>query len=342
MNDDTLKDFDQNLDNSLEDLDNDDVELDLSEDNSDEIDEEKLQREPENLDNLMQQLQQEESDNNNTNNKQVNNDEQTIKQQQIKSKKNNNPQDLLDENGNVIAKAGAERRFYEENVRLKRERELFNTQVMPKLKSNYDAMVAKVTAYDNAIKSMNSGDLTPQDIQTGLDLIRQWKKSPQDTLKFLLTQAKSYGMNIDGIGGVDASAINQMLDEKLKPFIQEREANIRRQQIEQQSVNEYNNFIQRYPDAVNHTDELAYLLRKNPNMSLDAVYYMLRNHYSSKGYDFNTPLAEILQKSVNNKVNMTMPHTNPGNNVEKVTQTVAPINKSYDTIIKEVLKNAKK
>ena len=76
-------------------------------------------------------------------------------------------------------------------------------------------------------------------------------------------------------------------------------------------------------------------------MSLDAVYYMLRNHYSTKGYDFNTPLAEILQKSSNNKVNMTMPHTNPGNNIENITQKVAPINKSYDAIIKEVLKNAK-
>lgn len=332
--------FDQHLDNALSD--DDDFSLDLSDDEESYDDEETTATEPENLDAIMQQVQDGETKETDTTDKTINNSEQITKQQPTKPKRNNNSQDLVDANGNIIAKAGAERRFYEENVKLKRDRDIFNTQVMPKLRQNYDAMVARVKAYDDAMKSMQSGDLTPQDVQTGMDLIRQWKKSPQDTLKFLLTQAKSYGINIDGVGGVDASAINQMLDEKLKPFMQEREANIRRQQIEQQSINQYNEFIQKYPDAANHTEELAYLLRKNPNMSLDAVYYMLRNHYSTKGYDFNTPLAEILQKGVNNKVNMNVPNVNPGNHVEKITQTVAPINKSYDNIIKEVLRNAKK
>lgn len=341
MTDDTLDQFDENLENSL--TDDEDVTLDLSENGEDnENNEANDGGEPENLDDLMQELQKGESKTDNKTDTKVNNAEQINQQQQNKSRKNNNPQDLVDANGNIIAKAGAERRFYEENVKLKRERDIFNTQVMPKLRQNYDAMVARVKAYDDAMKSMKTGDLSPEDVQTGMDLIRQWKKSPQDTLKFLLTQAKNYGMKIDDIGGVDTAAISQMLDEKLKPFVQEREANIRQQQIEHQSIAQYNNFIQKYPDAEQHVDELAYLLRKNPNMSLDAVYYMLRNHYSSKGYDFNTPLAEILQKRATNQINMTMPHTNPGNNVEKVTQKVAPINESYDAIIRGVMRNAKK
>jgi hypothetical protein len=338
MSNETLDQFDQNLSTGLDD---DDVTLDL-EDETDETDEEISSTEPENLDELIKSQQELENKTDSEPNTQVNTTKQINEQGKNKSKGNNNSQDLLDGNGNIIAKAGAERRFYEENVKLKRDRDIFNTQVMPKLRQNYDAMVARVKAYDDAMKSMQAGDLTPEDMQTGFNLIRQWKKSPQDTLKFLLTQAKSYGMTIDGVGGVDAGAINQMLDEKLKPFIQERETRIRQQQIEQQSIQQYNDFIQKYPDAEKHTEELAYLLRKNPNMSLDAVYFMLRNHYSTKGYDFNTPLAEILQQSVNNKVNMNVPHVNPGNNVEKITQKVAPISESYDTIIKNVLKNAKK
>lgn len=338
MSNETLEQFDQNLSTGL---DEEDITLDLS-DETDEFDKEVGNTEPENLDELIKSQQEFENKTNSKSDPQINTTKQVDEQGKNKSKGNNNPQDLLDADGNVIAKAGAERRFYEENVKLKRDRDIFNTQVMPKLRQNYDAMVARVKAYDDAMKSMQAGDLTPEDMQTGLNLIRQWKKSPQDTLKFLLTQAKSYGITIDGVGGVDAGAINQMLDEKLKPFIQERETRIRQQQVEQQSIQQYNEFIQRYPDAEKHTDELAYLLRKNPNMSLDAVYFMLRNHYSTKGYDFNTPLAEILQKGVNNKVNMNMPHVNPGNNVEKITQKVAPISESYDTIIKNVLKNAKK
>ena len=342
MSNETLDQFDQSFNEALTDVEDTDDTLDLTDNVQNEDNKTTEVGEPESLDDLMQQIQEGKSEKSDLSDKKVDNTEQTSKQQPNKSKRNNNSQDLLDENGNVIAKAGAERRFYEENIKLKRDRDIFNTQVMPKLRQNYDAMVSRVKAYEDAMKSMQSGDLTPQDIQTGMELIRQWKKSPQDTLKFLLTQAKSYGINVEGFGGVDVSAINQMLDEKLKPFIQEREANLQRQQIHDQSIKQYNDFIQRYPDAEKHTEELAYLLRKNPSMSLDAVYFMLRNHYSTKGYDFNTPLAEILQKNAKTQVNMTMPHTNPGNNVEKVTQTVAPINKSYDTIIREVLKNAKK
>ena len=56
-------------------------------------------------------------------------------------------------------------------------------------------------------------------------------------------------------------------------------------------------FYNRYPDAKIHANELAYLYKKNPNLSLDAVYYQLRNHYLERGYDFNTPLAEIVNKT---------------------------------------------
>lgn len=339
MSNETLDQFDKNLSTGLDD--DEDITLDLEDDTDDTVEPSKTE-EPSNLEDLIKDAQGLETKTNSPDNTEVNQTKQTNEQKSIKLKRNNNSQDLVDENGNIIAKAGAERRFYEENVKLKRDRDIFNTQVMPKLRQNYDAMVARVKAYEDAMSSMKSGDLTPEDVQTGMDLIRQWKKSPQETLKFLLTQAKGYGINIEGVGGIDTNAINQMLDEKLKPFMQEREAKLQQQQIQQRSIQQYNDFIQRYPDAERHTEELAYLLRKNPNMSLDAVYFMLRNHYSTKGYDFNTPLAEILQKGVNNKVNMTMPHTNPDNNVEKITQKVAPINKSYDSIIKDVLRNAKK
>lgn len=339
MSNETLDQFDKNLSTGLDD--DEDITLDLEDDTDDTIEPSKTE-EPSNLEDLIKDAQGLETKTSSPDNTEINQTKQTNEQKSIKSKRNNNSQDLVDENGNIIAKAGAERRFYEENVKLKRDRDIFNTQVMPKLRQNYDAMVARVKAYEDAMSSMKSGDLTPEDVQTGMDLIRQWKKSPQETLKFLLTQAKGYGINIEGVGGIDTNAINQMLDEKLKPFMQEREAKLQQQQIQQRSIQQYNDFIQRYPDAERHTEELAYLLRKNPNMSLDAVYFMLRNHYSTKGYDFNTPLAEILQKGVNNKVNMTMPHTNPDNNVEKITQKVAPINKSYDSIIKDVLRNAKK
>ena len=196
------------------------------------------------LEELMQQNNTQEQKQDNTNDTNINNSEQNKTQTENRSRGNNTPQDLVDANGNIIAKAGAERRFYEENVKLKRERDNFNQKVLPALRQNYDAMLNKVQAYENTFASLRMGDLSNEDIQLGLELIRQWKKSPADTMNFLLTQAKRSGINIDsGSNSVNMEAINQMLDDKLKPFYQEREAYEEQQRIQAESRQIYDNFI---------------------------------------------------------------------------------------------------
>lgn len=333
-------DIDNELDNIMNSVD-EDVDENTGENN--ETSEESTQ-ENDTLEDIMQEVQDTSKQKGDTTDKNINTDEQ-IKKQSNKQRGNNNSQDLVDENGNVIAKAGAERRFYEENVKLKRDKEIFNTKVLPTLKENYNNMLAKVQAYDETFKALRADDLTTDDIQTGLELVRQWKKSPAETLKFLLTQAKSYGINIEGINnGVDTAAINQMLDQKLQPFMQEREQKAQERLIQQKAKRTYDDFMTKYPDAINHTDELAFLYKRNPNMSLDAIYYQLRNHYAENGYDFNTPLAEILnnRKQKPNKTSFNSVNINQDLNGTKIQPSIASINKSYDAIIKEVLRNNKK
>lgn len=298
------------------------------------------------LEELMQQNNAQEQKQDNTNDTNINNSEQNKTQTENRSRGNNTPQDLVDANGNIIAKAGAERRFYEENVKLKRERDNFNQKVLPALRQNYDAMLNKVQAYENTFASLRMGDLSNEDIQLGLELIRQWKKSPADTMNFLLTQAKRSGINIDsGSNSVNMEAINQMLDDKLKPFYQEREAYEEQQRIQTESRQIYDNFINKYPDAKIHSNELAYLIRKNPNESLDSIYYQLKMHYMQNGYDFNTPLAEILkqkQQTANNNVGFNTRGVNQNINTTTINKPVASINVSYDQIIKEAMKQNRK
>lgn len=336
---DTMDSIDTELDNIMNGVDEDFEDLDT--------DNEKIEEgsdENDTLENIMQDAQGTSKQKSDTTDQEINNAEQ-IKKQSIKQRGNNNSQDLVDANGNIIAKAGAERRFYEENVKLKRDKEIFNTKVLPTLKENYNNMLAKVQAYDETFKALRADDLTPDDIQTGLELVRQWKKSPADTMKFLLTQAKSYGINVEGVNsGVDAAAINQMLDQKLQPFIQEREQREQERQIQEKAKRTYDDFMSKYPDAINHTDELAYLYKRNPNMSLDAIYYQLRNHYAENGYDFNTPLVEILnsRKQKPNRASFNSTNVNQNLNAAKIQPSIASVNKSYDAIIKEVMRNNKK
>ena len=317
-----------------------------NEENSNEEEIENTENDETTLEELMQQNSLQKQEQSNSNDTNINNSQQNQEQTTNKSRGNNTPQDLVDANGNIIAKAGAERRFYEENVRLKREKENFNTKVLPALRQNYDAMLNKVQAYENTFASLRMGDLSNEDIQLGLELIRQWKKSPKDTMNFLLTQAKRSGIDIDSDSNtVNMEAINQMLDDKLRPFVQEREAIAEEQRIHAESRNIYNNFINKYPDAKIHSDELAYLIRKNPQESLDSIYYQLKMHYMQNGYDFNTPLAEILKQNKQqngNNVGFNNRGVNQNINTTTISKPVAPINMTYDQIIKEAMKQQRK
>ena len=283
-----------------------------------------------------------ESKNSETSDKEVNNNQQSEKQQSNKSKGSNNPQDLLDENGNVIAKAGAERRFYEENQKLKRERDNFNNRILPQIKKEYENMTARINSYNEVFKSMQMGDLSHEDIGLGMELIRQWKKSPKDTINFLLTQAKSYGINIDENGSSDMAAINQMLDQKLQPFLQERELREKQIQARQNAQNIYNNFMSKYPDAKNHVDEIAYLYKKNPNQSLDAIYFQLQNYYLRNNYDFNTPLSEIHKQKLQSKNTFNSMNVNQNLKTTNIQAPIAKANASFDSIIRDAMRNVKK
>lgn len=335
MSDDTLNDFDGAFDEVI-DTNNGEVTNEIEENSQ------TTEEGSETLEDLLQDEQTEPKQKGDKTDKEVNNNQQITKQQPNKQQRNNNSQDLLDENGNIIAKAGAERRFYEENVRLKKEREHFNTNVMPRIKQEYDTMVAKIEAYNQTFQSMQAGDLTSQDIQLGMELIRQWKQSPADTINFLLTQAKSYGINVDENGKSDMAAINQMLDQKLQPFIQEREQQARLQQASHRAESIYNDFMNKYPDAANHVDEIAYLYKKNPNVPLGEIYWQVKNYYLQNGYDFNTPLAEINKQKTQTKNTFNGINVNQNVKTAKIQTPIAKANASFDSIIREAMQSVKK
>ncbi len=344
MNDNTFDDLDKDFDSVIDTEDNNDEnDLDIFNNNNDD-EEESKEETLETLEDIMSSGQETETKTDNKSNNEVNNDKQNAKQQSNKSKGNNNSQDLVDSNGNIIAKAGAERRFYEENVRLKRERDRFNSEILPKIKQEYDNLASKVNAYNEVFKSMQADDLTSQDLSLGIQLIKNWKKSPADTIKFLLTQAKSYGINIDNkdSSSIDMQAINTMLDQKLQPFIQEREIQQKQIVAKQKAQKVYNEFINNYPDAKNHINEIAFLYRKNPNRSLGEIYYQLKNYYLENNYHFDTPLAEIMKQKQQNKKTFNGINVNQNIKSVPITSSIAKANDSYDNIIKDVLKQIKK
>ena len=201
------------------------------------------------------------------------------------SKQAPGPQDLV-VNGVVVAKGGAERRFYEQAQGFKRQADTLNrelTELRPKLKALEDA--------NNVGKTYN---LSPQEVLTAGQLLKAYKQDAKATIKYLLTQATANGIDMSDVltgGGVSTDAIQSMITEMMKPFLQEREDKQQLTQVQQQAQEQYNTFLATYPDAATHTDVIAQLLEKDVNLTPEAAYWKLQAFFAKRGLDFSKPLS---------------------------------------------------
>ena len=203
-----------------------------------------------------------------------------------KGKEVSSPQDIVDAQGNVIAKGGRERRFYE-------------TAQREKLRADKtDAELRKVSVEVEALRSANAIGtqlkLAPQEMVTAAHLMHGLKTNPVETAKYILTQLQAAGHTIEGIGaGTDAGALRAMIAEMISPLTREREQTQQQQEVERKAGEQYKEFVAHYPDVVVHDETIARLLDQDPNLSPEAAYYKLRSFYAERSLDFTKSLATL-------------------------------------------------
>ena len=244
------------------------------------------------------------------------------------------PQDLVGKDGNVIAAAGRERRFYETGLREK---------------NRADQATAKVTELTTQLQAINNAgtvgtqyDLSPEEVTTGAQLIAAYKNNPVETIQYMLTQAQSNGHNVDAIisGGTDMSAVKNMLDNALAPLVADRQAQIDTQATNQRALEIYNTFSAQHPDAAIHENTLARLLQQDPNLSPEAAYYKLQNYYLQKGWDWTKNLEQLQHEAQTAPSVNTQPQPPEGGvNIGNTTNTpkVADVSTSTDDIIRQAM-----
>jgi len=247
-------------------------------------------------------------------------------------------QDLLDRDGNVVAKSGAERRFYETAQKEKSRAEALQRQL--------DEATAKLSGVEQAGSVGSQLGLSPDEVIAGARIIDAFKKDPSATINYLLTQAQAMGHNVEGVGsGTDLKAIQQMLDTQLKPlrerFAQEEATASRDAETERV----YTQFVTKYPDAELHGDSIARLLEKDESLSPEAAYFMLRNFYLERNLDWSKPLAKLEEesKAQGDQTSQTQQSLPSGRNAAgSVVQTseIASADASYDDIIRASMKQA--
>ena len=253
--------------------------------------------------------------------------------------KNSGPQDLVGRDGNVIASGGRERRFYEAAQRGKQQVDTLTTQLTE--------ATNRLKAFEDAGSIGNQYDLTPDEVTTGAQLIASYKNDPVETIKYLLTQAQASGHNIDDVGTTDMSAMKQMLDTAMKPFTDQRQAELDTQENNDRAYQVYSNFITKYPDAAAHEDTIARLLNEDNSLSPEAAYFKLQSYYATKGLDWTKSLAVLQQEQADRQANglqNTQQQLPDGNNVDpsRATDTaeVADVSTSTDDIIRQAMVEA--
>ena len=249
------------------------------------------------------------------------------------------PQDLVDREGNVIARGGKERRFYET---AQKERQRADT-----LENEVNTLRTKVEAFEGTANLPNQYNLTPEELTTGAQLISAFKDNPVDTIKYLLTEAQSAGHNIEGVGqGTDVAALSKMIHDKLSPLTTERQQTLEHQQRQEQATQVYNQFMSNYPDAAVHQDTLAQLLERDKSLSPEAAYFKLKSFYLEKGLDWNTPLdvheqnsqAQHAKETENTQSSLPSGST-PAENLTDAAQ-IASVETDMEDIIKDSMREA--
>lgn len=249
-----------------------------------------------------------------------------------------NTGDLFDDKGNIIARAGAERRIYEQAVAKAKK---YDTEV-PTLQE-------KLKALEMAANYREFG-LDAASAVNAMKLFAAYTQDPAKTIKWLLTQAQAKGINIDlgqGAGGLSPEAVKGMIDEATKPIRETADREKQEQEQKAAAQKEYNDFVERFPDAVTQEGALAVLLQRNPSLSLDGAYYQLKLAFKERGLDWNKPLGEQVKNlQPKNGKDRSKPMlsgrmaTGADELDDADDQKLASADASYDDIIRNELKRA--
>jgi len=250
------------------------------------------------------------------------------------------PQDLVDAQGNVVATGGKERRFYETAQREKQRADQATKEI--------ESLKGQIEAVNNAGTLGTQYNLTPEEVTTGAQIISSYKENPVETIQYMLTQAQASGHNVEAIGGgsgMDMKAVQQMLDNALKPLVSEHQEKVDTQEAQDRALNTYNEFMNKYPDSAPHEDSLARLLKQEPSLSPEAAYFKLQSFYAQRGLDWTKSL-EILQAEQQEQpessanTQQALPEGGvPASNVTDTAQ-VADVNTSTDDIIRQAMVDA--
>lgn len=252
--------------------------------------------------------------------------------------------------GQVIAKSGAERRIFEkvqkENEILKKQYGEFQ-RFLPKYKEDYDRLANENKSFANIKSICEQGGIDVQEMGIAVELIKNYKTDPVGTVKNMLDDLKQKGYDINNLESKqnEDKRIEKLLEERLRPYtekfeqdrIREEQVNAFRQQVEE--------FKQEHEHSGIHQKEIVALAQKT-NGNYERAYYELRSWYERNGYDFSKSINEqSRQLQQVNSVKKTTPSglpqtkTSPARDDFDMNSFDSGVNMSFKDILRKQINN---
>lgn len=205
-----------------------------------------------------------------------------------KTQQQRQPGDLVDAQGRVIAKAGAERRHYEAAQRATRD--------LSTVRQELQQTQAQLQAFREAAQLPTQLGLTPEESASGLQLAAAWKANPVSTIQYLVEQAKAAGHNVDGVGGnTDMGAIRAMIANELAPFRQQAQQSQQAIQAQTAARQEIDSLVAEFGEgAMVNAEPLARILNaaaeNGRQMTLEQAYFRFSTWCRERGFDPHQPI----------------------------------------------------
>jgi len=257
---------------------------------------------------------------------------------------------IVDANGQIVARAGQERRLFD---RVHRHFQDTDKQL--------EAVTTRLKAFEDADQSAVKAGLTLEERGMGLRLVAAFKTDPKATIRFMLQQAQQRGTDVSDIvqGGVGLTindienVIKTRLQEALQPFqpiVENTRQQAEQQQMYEEARAQLSEFYEEFPQSRPHAAVIANIMGER-NLSMREAWAELRVAAAENGWDLNKDLVSQAQATLERSKNPTgggrnqqrLPDLNGRGTVNGTVSArqrrMADVDDSYDSILNGVLQD---
>lgn len=182
----------------------------------------------------------------------------------------------------------------------------YETTLIPQLQRQHQQLSNELAQTKERYKSLEEYastitqfGLKPDEAAIGLQMAATYKRSPAEFIRSLINTARANNVDLSSLnmgqaGAIDPQTYTQIVRNELKPILDRFKMEEEEERADREAQERYQQFIQTFPDALQHQNEIAQVMN---GTGYDAVrsYYELRMWAQQNGFDWNQPLVPQME-----------------------------------------------